>query len=96
MPLDGPLELAQLPVPDFDGVVLGAGGEGGEDGVEGDAGYGQAVRFEDVAGRRFREPVGRVLGAPREGGGGGVVDFGLEEGVAGFEVEDLVGCMLDM
>ena len=58
--------------------------------MEGDAGYGLPVRFEDVARGRFGEPVGRVLGAAREGGGGRVVDFGLEEGVAGFEVEDLM------
>lgn len=57
--------------------------------MEGDAGHGEAVRFEDVARRGFGEPVGWVLGAAREGGGRGVVDLGLKEVVAGFEVEDL-------
>ena len=62
--------------------------------MERNAGHGEAVRFEDIARRGFGQPVGGILGPPGEGGGGRVVDFGLEEGVAGFEVEDLFRAML--
>ena len=87
--LDGALQLAQLPVPDLDGRVFGARGQRGEDRVEGDAVDGQPVAGEDVPGWGAREPGCRVVVAAREGGWGCGVEFGLEGGVAGFEVEDL-------
>ena len=91
MAFDGAFEVAVLVVPDFDGGVFGGGGEGGEDRVEGEGGDGEAVRLESMARGGAGEPCGGVEGAVGEGGGGCGVEFGLEGGVAAFEVHYLEG-----
>ena len=61
MTFQGALELAEFPIPDFEGCVFRAGGEGGEDGVECDAVDGRAVGLEGMSGGRARKPGGWVL-----------------------------------
>lgn len=56
MGFEGAFQLAELVVPDFDGAVFAAGGEGAEERVEGDAGDGEAVGLEGVSGRGAGEP----------------------------------------
>ena len=89
MALDGTFQLTELPVPNLDGRVFRAGGQGGKYRVECDAVYGEPVSREDMSGWGAREPGDGVLVAAGEGGGGCGVEFGLERGVAGFEVQDL-------
>lgn len=81
---DGAFELAELPVPDLDGCVFGAGGEGGENGVEGDAVDGAAVRLEGMPGRAAGKPGGRIDIAAGEGCWRCGVELCLEGCVAGF------------
>ncbi len=87
--LDGPLQLAELPVPDLDGVILRARGKRGEDRVECDTCYRLAVGLEYVAGRGLREPIRWVLGAPGERGRCCIFELGVQGLVSGFEVENL-------
>ena len=87
--LDGAFELAQLPVPDLDGRVFGARGERREDGVEGHACYGGAMRLQRVARGGPGQPAGGVLVAAEERGRCGRVEFALEALVALLEFQHL-------
>jgi len=57
--------------------------------VKGDACYGLSMGLEDIAGRRFGEPVRWVLVAARQRQGRCILELSLESGISRFEVENL-------